>query len=276
MAGRATIRSYSKFSMQLDRCEAKYIIPRYLVPRIREFIQPFCDPDPHGQGNSPEYTIMTLQLDTPTLAFHHAKENEALNRFKLRVRTYGETGGSRVFLEVKRKINDTVVKSRSSVAAAAWGKDLLFAPKVEATFSTRKEEDSFLEFRHLVQLTGARPTVCIRYIRESYFGRNDHYARVTFDRKLQYRPAPHWDLSPDVGRWFSMDSPLVQNKDLPGSGVVLELKTLSSAPCWIIELVQQFGLVRTGNCKYSTAIGLESLFRGTPTLPGYASELFAE
>jgi len=73
-----------------------------------------------------------------------------------------------------------------------------------------------------------------------------------------------------------MDSSLVQNKGLPCSAVVLELKTLSSAPCWMIELVKQFGLVRTGNCKYSTAIGLESLFRGTPAQPGYADELFGE
>jgi len=276
MSSSAPTRSYSKFAMQLDRCEAKYIIPRSLVPRIREFIQPFCEPDPHGQGDPPEYTVTTLQLDTPTLSFHHAKENEAINRFKLRVRTYGETGGDRVFLEVKRKINGTIVKSRSSVPAAAWGKELLFAPKMEATFSLRKEEESFLEFRRLAQLTGARPTVCIRYTRESYFGQNDEYARVTFDRKLQYRPTPHWALSPGVGRWFSMDSSLVQNKGLPCSGVILELKTLSSAPCWMIELVKQFGLVRTGNCKYSTAMGLEALFRGTPTLPGYASELFAE
>jgi hypothetical protein len=262
--------------MQLDRYEAKYIVPPALVPRIREFIRPFCNPDPHGEGDPPEYMITTLQLDTPALSFHHAKANEAVNRFKLRVRTYGETGCGRVFLEVKRKINGTIVKSRSSVPASAWGEKLLFAPKLEVAFASRKEEDSFLEFRRLAQITGARPTVCIRYIRESYFGRNDHYARVTFDRKLQYRPAPSWELTPAGARWFSMDTPLVQNKDLPGSGVVLELKTLSSAPTWMIDLVQQFGLVRTGNCKYSTAINLESLFRGTPAHPNYAGELFAE
>ena len=158
--------------------------------------------------------------------------------------------------------------------ATAWGKELLFAPKIEVTFASRKEEDSFLEFRRLAQLTGASPTVCIRYIRESYFGRNDHYARVTFDRKLQYRPTPHWELTPDVGRWFAMDSSLVQNKGLPYSAVVLELKTLSSAPCWMIDLVKQFGLVQTGNCKYSTAIELESLFRGTSASPAYAGEFF--
>ena len=274
MPGQAPTRSYATFAMQLDRHEAKYIIPRSLVPRIRDFIQPFCEPDPHGLGDPPEYTITTLQLDTPTLSFHHAKENEAVNRFKLRVRTYGEKPGKRAFLEIKRKLSGTIVKSRSSVPVDSWGEDLFFAPKVDVTFPSREEEACFLEFRRLVQLTGARPVVCIRYLRESYFGTNDQYARVTFDRKLQYRPTPHWELSPDVGRWFSMDSPLVQNKGMPCSGVVLELKTLSNAPTWMIDLVEQFGLVRTGNCKYSSAVWLESLFRGTPALPTYAGECF--
>jgi len=42
----------------------------------------------------------------------------------------------------------------------------------------------------------------------------------------------------------------------------------------MIDLVEQFGLVRTGNCKYSSAVWLESLFRGTPALPTYAGECF--
>ena len=68
----------------IERHEAKYIIPTQLVPQIREYIRPFCDADPNGVGTPPEYVITTLQLDSPSYALHHAKENEALNRFKLR------------------------------------------------------------------------------------------------------------------------------------------------------------------------------------------------
>ena len=98
--------------------------PRSLVPKIREFISPFCEPDPHGHGAIPRNTtITTLQLDTPALSCHHAKENQAVNRFKLRVRTYGSVDVGRAFLEVKRNIGGTIVKSRSSVPIEEWGRE---------------------------------------------------------------------------------------------------------------------------------------------------------
>ena len=79
----------ARFDIQLDRHEAKYVIPRGLVAEIREFIRPFCEPDPHCSGDPPEYVITTLQLDSPTMALHYAKENEAVNRFNC---GFGHTG----------------------------------------------------------------------------------------------------------------------------------------------------------------------------------------
>jgi hypothetical protein len=89
-----------------------------------------------------------------------------------------------------------------------------------------------------------------------------------------YQPADSWDAWGKSDRWRPMDSPLAQNKQNRFSGIVLELKTLSSAPRWMIDLVMEFNLVRTGNCKYATAVGQESLFRGGPGMPAYAVELF--
>jgi hypothetical protein len=264
----------ARFDIQLDRHEAKYIIPRALVAEIREFIRPFCEPDPHCSGDPPEYVITTLQLDSPSMALHHAKEYEAVNRFKLRVRTYGDPVGSApVFMEVKRKIRGTIVKSRTMVPFNAWSKGLILDPMIDLQFKSPKEELGFLEFKRLAMEIGARPAVLIRYTRESYFGKYEHYARVTFDRCLLYHPTTSWDDWGRGGRWIPMDSILAQNKRFTFSGVVLELKTLSDAPQWMIDLVMHFGLARTGNCKYSTAVWLESIFRGTPASPHYASDL---
>ena len=263
----------AEFDIQLDRHEAKYIIPPSLVPEIRHFIKPFCDPDPHGTGNPPEYMITTLQLDSTNLALHHAKENEALNRFKLRARTYGEPGSSRVFMEVKRKIRGTIVKTRTSIPFEEWGRDLIFNPKLTLEFNTDREEQGFLEFVRLAREIGAEPAVLIRYMRESYFSTNDRYARVSFDRKLEYQPTTSWDNWGRDRHWMPMDSSLAQNKQNHFSGIVLEIKTLSDTPHWMIDLVVHFDLARTGNCKYSTAIWQEALYRGTPACPAYAYEI---
>ena len=265
----------AKYDVKLDRHEAKYIIPYPLVPDIREFIKPFCIPDPHTHGDPPTYKVTTMQVDTPNLALHHAKLDEAVNRFKLRVRTYGKPGENPVFMEIKRKIRGTIVKSRTSVAFEDWGPHLLFDPVVRLRFKSTKEEVGFLEFRRLVQETGARPVLLVRYERESYFGAVDHYARVTFDSQLEYHPAHSWMDWGENGRWIPMDSSLVQNQQQPFSGVVLELKTFSDAPRWMVDLVMEFGLERIGNCKYSTAIWMESLFCTTTPAPSYAVELLS-
>ncbi|MEM7395984.1 MAG: VTC domain-containing protein [Verrucomicrobiota bacterium] len=130
-----------------------------------------------------------------------------------------------------------------------------------------REEEGFLEFVRLRDEIEAEPKVYIRYTRESYFGKYDQYARVTFDRKLLYQPTDEWESFGRGRRWLHMDSSYAQRKLMHYSGVVMELKTLSDAPAWMLDMVRYFGLERTGNCKYSTAINQESLFRGEPILP---------
>jgi hypothetical protein len=250
------------FDIELARHEAKYIVPSSLLPQIRKFIRPFCQPDPHTSGTPPEYTITTLQLDSPHLDLHYAKEREAINRFKLRVRTYGRAGEGPVFLEVKRKLKGRVVKSRCRVPAQAWSRDLVFNPRLTVRFKNAAEEENFLEFRRLVWEIGACPTMLIRYIRESYTGLGDYYTRVTFDRQLEYQPSASWESWGREGDWLAMDSAMPRHGLGEVSGLVMELKSLKDVPVWMLDLVMEFGLQQTGNCKYSTAVWHEDIFHG--------------
>ena len=263
-------------SIWVERHEAKYIIPMSMVPEIREFIMPFCNPDPNGSGNPPEYVITTMQLDTSNLSLHHAKGEEAIARFKLRARTYGLDGKSPIFVELKRKVKGVVVKSRARIPREKWCKELILNPyrMLDVEFRSPKEEYSFLEFVRLTRQIGATPKVLIRYTRESYISHVDDYARVTFDRNLLCQPADTWDNWGEGRRWRQMDTNMVQDKDYHFSGVVLELKAMSNVPEWIVELVEKFDLARTGNCKYSSSIGIESIFRGNDGSPEYATQLY--
>lgn len=252
------------FEIQWERFENKYLIHPALVSEIRAFARDFCEPDPHGEGDPPEYTVTTLQLDNEQFDLHYAKERELLSRFKLRIRTYGDPGTSPVFLEIKRKYHKTIVKSRVAVPFSEWSEDLLYNQKASIEFSSRKEEDVFLDFRRLTREIDARPKILIRYVREGYKSASDSYARVTFDRKLEYQPTKSWKDMGRGGRWTSMDSPEAQGLGHPYSATVLELKCLSDAPTWMLELIKEFDLVRTGNCKYCTAIWREAPFAGAP------------
>ena len=260
----------------LTRYEAKYIIPRSTVPLIREFIQPFCKADPHTKIDfPPEYLITTLQLDTRDFALHHAKEWEALNRFKLRVRIYGEIGESPVFTEVKSKFGTTIIKNRVAIPFDQWSPDTVFGLELPKCLKKDREVHDFLQFKRLVWETQAKPMALIRYIRESYVGTVDHYARITLDRKLQYQMSDSWTDFGKSGLWRSMDSSEAQGFGLPYSGVVLEIKTLAHTPIWVQDMVERFELKRSGNCKYSTAIWREGSFRGYPHTHGFTEEILA-
>ena len=259
----------------VTRFEAKYVIPRENVPAIRAFIQPFCKPDPYTHGDPPSYTITTLQLDDPYYSLHTAKETEAVRRFKLRVRTYGEIGSSPVFAEVKAKLEETIIKTRVMIPFAFWNKEMVFGVRLPDFFRSGLEEIDFLQFKRLVWELGAEPKALVRYVRESYVGTVDRYARVTFDRKLEYQMTDSWTDFGRGGAWRGMDSSEAQGFGLSYSGVILEVKALSYTPMWVMDMVKRFQLHKKGNCKYSTAIWRDSLFRRLPGTSDAAAEMLA-
>jgi len=260
----------------LKRYEAKYIIPNSLAIKVRDFIAPFCKPDGYAKMEGiPEYRITTLQMDNPEFSLHFAKEREARKRFKLRVRTYGEIGSSPVFTEVKSKLDETIIKNRVAIPFDQWNRDVVFGVKLPQCLKKEKHVLDFLQFKRLTWETGAQPTALVRYNRESYVGSIDSYARITFDRKLEYQMTDSWTDFGRSGLWRNMDSTEAQGFGLPYSGVVLEVKTLAHTPTWVQDMVERFQLGKSGNCKYSTAIWREGAFRGYPNASNFAEEVLS-
>ena len=259
----------------VTRYEAKYIIPKEYVPQMRAFIKPFCEPDAHTRGDPPTYRITTLQLDGPYFPLHDAKSLETVNRMKLRVRTYGEIGSAPMFTEIKSKLEETIVKNRSVIPADQWSKELVFGTRLPDCFKNERQEIDFLQFKRLVWELGAEPKALVRYVRESYVGTVDRYARVTFDTRLEYQMTDSWTDFGRSGIWRGMDSAEAQGFGLPYSGVVLELKALSYMPVWVVDMVERFQLHRKGNCKYSTAIWRDGFFRQFPETNEAAGEVLA-
>ena len=267
------------FDREIHRYETKYVIPKWLVPKIREYIRPFCAPDPHCVGDPPAYCINTLQLDTPGMSLHYAKLWDFVNRFKLRVRTYGDrVGNSPVFLEIKSKCGNTVVKRRCQIPLEKWGPQLFGNETIRGIeFGSKAAEDNFYQFVRLVKQIGARPVMLIRYRRESYLGKWESYSRVTFDSQLQYQQTRSWNSWGRDGEWRALDNPMMQtrrhDREVDFSGAVLELKALSDVPQWMVNLTTEFDLWRVGHCKYSNAVWAESIFRATPWPPEYEIDL---
>jgi hypothetical protein len=241
--------------------EAKYLIECARLPALRAFLAPFCAPDPYAEGDPPEYTVTTMMFDGPSMPLYTAKMHEAASRFKLRVRYYGDEPDETLYLEVKKKIGGHIAKSRARIPLCRWPGDLLTSRTLSVDFETPDEEFQFLEFVRLYRQLGLHPTVLLRYRRESHIGRDEDYARVTFDRKLRYRPARGLgDLGGNT--WYPMDSPWCQGQQSSHSCIVVELKSVGAPPPWMRRLIDTFGLVRAGHSKYATAVTRELRYRG--------------
>lgn len=236
-----------------QRYEYKYTIPARLLAPIRAFLRPYCDLDPYA-AREPEgfYTITTLYLDSDAYKTFWDKEGEAPQRYKLRVRTYGPQADGPVKFEVKRRFNDVFRKTRVGVPREGWP-SLLSAPGAPSLFPRGSREQAALDdFLHLVHLIRATPKVLVRYERQAFVSRIDRYARVSFDRRLRYQPSTSYDLKGRQGAWRVSEDPA--SFDELGSRIILELKFMSRAPVWLVDLVRQFGLLRRGFSKYCFAV----------------------
>lgn len=250
----------------IERFEQKFVLHPRLVPQIRKYLESFTVADPNGKGEIPEYITTTLQLDTPTMDLALAKERKCFARFKLRIRTYGTDSnpGNPVFFELKRKVGVVIIKSRARMKRGQFKVDIIQHPERAPMLKSPKENNNFLEFCRITNTIGATPKMLIRYIRESYFGANDDYARITFDRRICYRPTREWRLPgeevADFKYWRPLDVQMALRR--PYAGYIFELKAMRDTPTWMIELVRRFNLSNTGFCKYGAAWRLETLFRG--------------
>ena len=235
--------------LTFERLELKYLVDEAQAARIRADLEGLCDADREGGAS---YGLMSLYLDSPALAFHRAKLENAHDRFKLRVRAY--EGGGPVFLEVKRKTGDVIRKKRVAVdadgwedAAAGYGAPLGGGARSQAILD---------EFSRLQALTGAVPRLLVHYLREAWASNVDRYARVTFDRAIRVQDVSSFTLEGEPDAWHPVDGPSLGVGTT--SPVILELKCESRLPSWMVALVRRHELVHTAFSKYSNGIATTS------------------
>ena len=99
----------------------------------------------------------------------------------------------------------------------------------------------------------ANPVLHVRYFREPYVTDLDLYGRVTFDRKLSYRPTNgQIDLEfNEKDMIYYDDAVTTRSRE---SFVLLEIKTETLIPYWIQELIRKFNLMQRPFSKYCYGI----------------------
>ncbi|MFK7899108.1 MAG: VTC domain-containing protein [Myxococcota bacterium] len=248
--------------LTFERLELKFLIDEVVADRIRDEIGAVCAADRHSRAGrragSNGYTINSLYLDTPGLAFHHAKERGDPDRVKLRVRTYSPD--SLATLEVKRRRSNVIEKRRAVVRR----EDVPNAVRgvIDSDQMDGKGDKALQEFAYIVATSGALPKLSVRYEREAYESQVDPYARVTFDRNIRIQPASTWDLFPAEHGWSHFDD--FWRLNLPTHPIVLELKCeTAKIPCWMTDVIRRNQLEQTSFSKYSIGTCISHWLQGS-------------
>lgn len=223
-----------------QRYELKYVIPEWQVEAVREALQPFCRLDPHcAERHDHSYVIQSIYFDTWARGLYRRCRDRWARTMKVRARAYGGGEGP-VFLEVKRKQDGLVRKTRASVLSG-WAERLRGTAPAGATPAEHL-------FRDAVARLSLEPALLVRYEREAWSSAVDHYARVTFDRRIACQQWSRWEFAGRETAWLPLDGR--SSRHPVPQGVLLELKCTLDVPRWMSALVKRLGLQRVGFSKY--------------------------
>lgn len=229
--------------MQRQRFELKYMLDEPQAVAIREHQVAHLELDENGVGKPDfSYPVHSLYLDSGALDTFWATINGDKNRYKLRLRFYNDEPDSPVFFEIKRRVNNCILKQRGGVRkdAVPW----LLAGQLPAPDQLLRVDPKALaaiqNFLKLAERLHARPLAHVAYLREAYLDPVNDNVRVTLDRAVR-----------TAARATPTFTTTMQNPSLPfGDRVILELKFTDRFPGWCRQLVERFGLMQCGAAKY--------------------------
>ena len=235
----------------ISRYESKYLVPSSLVPHLKDYISAFCSPDRHA-GPDGRYTVNNLYFETPGLRFYNDTRLKRFTRFKPRCRFYGDGSDGFLWLELKHKVANVTWKIRRRIPVAGW--DTLFLANFETADHRARRTKVVESFEDAVIMFDAAPYLFVRYNREPFVSDVSQYGRITFDRQLTYCMA-HGSAKLLHGRPYTYYDDVVTAVHADSeSPVLVEIKTETNVPQWIVNMVQKFDLNRRGFSKYCQAV----------------------
>lgn len=198
----------------MDRVDSKFTFKAKLLPAILKEIEPFyscLQIDEHRISN-----LQNLYYDTPDLNLYKQHHNNKLNRYKVRHRTYLNSGLK--YLEIKFKNN----------------KDRTIKKRIEHNSTTIEYGASaFLETELPFNTTTLKPMVWVNYSRITLISKHG-IEKLTIDLDLKFETK-------------------TDQYNLPGL-VIAEIKQHHLQPSYFLNVMKNLNLRREPISKYCFAI----------------------
>ncbi len=224
------------------RYELKYRIPEAKARAIAEYVKSYIHLDRYARLRpGGEYPIVSLYLDSDGFRLARETLEGKKNRFKLRVRAYSDNPESPCFFEIKRRINNVIIKNRVRVRREDVSRILQTGRPPSDYEADDKALRQFLLYTHYIN---AQPIVLVRYVRQVFEGDSDNRVRVTFDRQLCYKATRKPEVKFNGGGWQSARLDFV----------ILEIKFTAKYPAWLSKMTKVFDLKQGAMSKYASSV----------------------
>lgn len=213
------------------RYELKYILTTEQYNLVKFAMQNYMCKDKYGESD-----ICNLYCDTPDFLLVRRSNEKPFYKEKLRLRSYGiAKDDTQIFVEIKKKY-DSVVYKRRIATDEKTAFELLSGNAVSGCQIVK-------EITYFANLyTGLHPRMFITYRREAFYGIEDEDLRITFDSSILWRTS---DLSLSHG--------IYGQPVLPENQVLMEIKTPTAIPMWLVRVLSQNKIYKTSFSKYGTA-----------------------
>lgn len=212
------------------RREQKYLLTRAQRDALVRAVEAHMEPDDYGRS-----LVCNIYYDTPDHRLIRRSLEGPVYKEKLRLRGYGQIReGDKVFLEMKKKYNGIVYKRRVKLPVE---KAMAYMADPEAVLDKGqigRELDYFKRFYGQL-----RPAMYLSYDRLAW--RLDDL-RITLDWNVLYR-MEQLDLTvPPEGEQL-----------LEEDQYLLEIKTATAMPLWLVEVLDQNHVRKQSFSKYGKA-----------------------
>jgi len=204
--------------------------------------------DPHVMNNY-DYEVRSLYFDSN---FHHSflekKDGIAIRR-KLRIRYYPnftKNSNQFAFIEIKKKINENVAKSRVHVPLENALNILDRNHKEAKVFygkASAQDKNTLKEIWFLYKKYNLKPVCVVSYKRQPFLSKVEKSFRLTFDTNVMVRNY-NFDLH------FGGGSKLI----VPRSICIMEVKFNNFIPNWAIKIIHKNDCVQYKISKYAAGL----------------------
>ncbi|MCL1882091.1 MAG: polyphosphate polymerase domain-containing protein [Oscillospiraceae bacterium] len=227
------------------RLEIKYIMDSERYKHITDFLTRYMNLDEFNQGGN-FYSIANIYYDTVDHNIIRQSVAKPKYKEKLRLRAYGVPElDDKVYLEIKKKYKGIVYKRRVTMKLHE-AYDFINTWEVPAEKSKKFVRNQvFQELKHTLNFYNPVPMIYLAYDRIAYFGKSPDEGgpgrdlRISFDFNVRTRRENTGLELGDHGEQL-----------LPGGKVIMEVKSATPLPQWLLDYFAEHGMRRGSFSKY--------------------------